>query len=283
MQVAIQGELGSNSHVAAKTLLGGELEIVSCMQSAEVFRKLAHGEVDVAVLPIENSLHGSVAEHYDLLLHNDVTAVAECQLRVHHALIAAPGTRIEDVRKVLSHPVALSQCRRFLAAHPEIEAVSFYDTAGSVKHVMESRPEHTAGIARTDAAEIFGAEVLQEGLEDDPQNYTRFFVLVRPERAEQFRSTEPVDKMSVAFAVEHKPGSLVEVLQRLAELGVDLTRIESRPVPGKPWEYVFYVDLRFGQAKTADEVISALSGKCGLVKEIGRYPAARQGMTKSSK
>lgn len=279
VRVAIQGELGSNSHIAAKTLLGGDFsrdwEVISCERSAEVFRKLAQGEVDVAVLPIENSLHGSVAEHYDLLLHHDVTAVAECRLRVHHALIAAPGTRIEDVRKVLSHPVALSQCRRFFAEHPEIEAVSFYDTAGSVKHVMEARPEGTAGIARVDAAEVFGAEVLREALEDDPQNYTRFFVLVRPERAEEFRPAAAVDKLSVAFAVEHRPGSLVEVLQRLAAMGVDLTRIESRPVPGKPWEYVFYVDLRFGRPEVAGDVVAALGEVCGMVKEIGRYPAAR--------
>lgn len=275
MRVAIQGELGSNSHVAAMELLGASIEPVSCSASAEVFRNLASGNVDAAVLPIENSLHGSVAEHYDLLLHNDVTAVAESQLRVHHALIAAPGVPMGAIRKVLSHPVALSQCRRFFAEHPEIEAVSYYDTAGSVKHVMEDRPEGTAGIARLDAARIFGGNVLAEALEDDPQNYTRFFVLVRPDRAKDFRPATPPNKMSVAFAVEHRPGSLVDVLQRLAGLGVDLTRIESRPVPGRPWEYVFYVDLRYAKPDIADEVMKQLEASCGMVKEIGRYPAAR--------
>lgn len=274
MRVAIQGELGSNSHVAVKQMLG-EQEIVCCSVSSDVFASLADGRADVAVLPIENSLHGSVAEHYDLLLRHDVTVLGEMQLKVHHALIVVPGTQLSSIRRAISHPVALSQCRRFFRAHPEIEAAQFYDTAGSVKHLMEMRPEGTAAIARTEAAEIYGAEILERGLEDDPQNITRFFLLAPHASAEKFRPAATASKMSVAFAVEHRPGSLVDVLQRLAELGVDLTRIESRPVPGKPWEYVFYVDLRFSEASVADRVAEVLQGQCSMFKELGRYVAAR--------
>ncbi|MBS1814370.1 MAG: prephenate dehydratase [Acidobacteria bacterium] len=274
MKVAIQGELGSNSHVAAIELLG-EQEIVCCTVSKDVFDSLADRRADVAVLPIENSLHGSVAEHYDLLLAQDVVTLAELRLHVHHALIVVPGTSMESIRKVLSHPVALSQCRRFFAAHPEMAPTSFYDTAGSVKYLMEEKPIETAAIARTDATRIYGAEVLECGLEDDPLNVTRFFMLATSQRAEEFRPHIAADKMSVAFAVEHKPGSLVGVLQQLAALGVDLTRIESRPVPGRPWEYIFYVDLRFPTPDTPDHVAEILQKQCHMFKEIGRYAAAR--------
>jgi prephenate dehydratase len=277
MRVAIQGEAGSNSHAAALAMLG-EQEIVACALSAEVFERVESGEADVAVLPIENSLHGSVAEHYDLLLARNITIVGEHELRVRHALIAPPGTKLESIRKVLSHPVALSQCRRFFAEHPEMEAVPFYDTAGSVKHIMEQKVPHAAAIARDHAATVYGGEVLLRDLEDDSQNFTRFFLLVKPEKADSVRPPQPVDKMSVAFTIDHKPGSLVATLQRLAGLGVDLTRIESRPVPGRPWEYVFYIDLRFDSThqETPDAVLTELNAVCRMTKELGRYPAANR-------
>lgn len=273
MRVAIQGEAGSNSHAAVLEMLG-EQEIVACALSAEVFDRLTKGEADAAVLPIENSLHGSVAEHYDLLLSHDVVILAELTLRIRHALIAVPGVRMGQIRRVLSHPVALSQCRRFFAEHPEIEAVPFYDTAGSVKHIVAENLHDAAAIARDNAAEVFGGEVLARDLEDDPQNFTRFFLLAPSASAEGLRPPGELNKMSVAFAIEHKPGSLVTTLQGLADLKVDLTRIESRPVPGRPWEYVFYVDLRFAGDKTPDSVVDWLAGHCRMVKELGRYASA---------
>ncbi|ADV81999.1 prephenate dehydratase [Terriglobus saanensis] len=273
MRVAIQGEAGSNSHAAVLEMLG-EQQVVACALSAEVFDRLAKGEADAAVLPIENSLHGSVAEHYDLLLSHDVVIVAELTLRIRHALIAVPGVRMDEVRRVLSHPVALSQCRRFFAEHPEIEAVPFYDTAGSVKYIVAENLQDAAAIARPNAAEVFGGEVLARDLEDDPQNFTRFFLLVPSAAAERLRPAGEVNKMSVAFAIEHRPGSLVTALQGLADLKVDLTRIESRPVPGQPWEYVFYVDLRFEGDETPDRVVKWLNGHCRMVKELGRYASA---------
>lgn len=275
MKVAIQGELGSNSHMATVAMLGNlpGLDIIACSLSGEVLAKVAAGEVDGAVLPIENSLHGSVAEHYDLLLELPVRIARESLLRIRHNLIAAPGVKLAEVRKVISHPVALSQCRRFLASHPEFEVVPFYDTAGSVKHLMMAGLRDVAGVAPELAATEYGAEVLVAGVEDHAENFTRFHLVLRDGAGVQ-QAGNDVNKMSVAFAIEHRPGTLVAVLERLAQAGVNLTKIESRPVPGSPWEYVFYVDVRFDTAGKADAALEAMREHCRMVKVLGRYRAA---------
>ncbi len=267
--------MGSNSHMAAVEMLGNQsgLEIIACTVSAQVLAKVVAGEVDGAVLPIENSLHGSVAEHYDLLLELPVRIERESLLRIRHNVIAMPGVKLDEVTKVMSHPVALSQCRRFLAAHPEWEVVPFYDTAGSVKRLMAAGLRDSAGIAPELAAKVYGAEVLVRGVEDHAENYTRFHLL-RREDAAAGEGAADANKMSVAFAIEHRPGTLVAALQRLADAGVNLTKIESRPVPGSPWEYVFYVDVRFDTAKQADAALAALEEHCRMVKVLGRYRAA---------
>jgi len=249
----------------------GGVEIVACNLSAEVFERVAAGEVDGAVLPIENSLHGSVAEHYDLLLAEPVRIARESLLRVRHNLIARPGVKLKDVRRAMSHPVALSQCRRWLAAHPEIEAVNFYDTAGSVKQVMAMEATDVAGIAPELAARQYGGEVLAAGIEDHAENYTRFHYLVRESGWE---AAAGANKASLAFIVLHRPGTLVVALEEFARAGVNLTKIESRPVPGMPWEYVFFVDLRFESANQMDAALAGLGRHCEMVKELGRYVAA---------
>jgi prephenate dehydratase len=280
LKVAIQGELGSNSHMATLAMLGNckGLEIIACTVSAQVLAKVVSGEVDGAVLPIENSLHGSVAEHYDLLLELPVRIERESLLRIRHNVIVMPGVRLEAVRRVMSHPVALSQCRRFLAAHPEFEVVPFYDTAGSVKQLMEAGLRDVAGIAPDLAAQEYGGEVLVAGVEDHAENYTRFHLVRRVDEAggalDDEASFAAADKMSLAFAIEHRPGTLVAALERLARAGVDLTKIESRPVPGSPWEYVFYVDVRFDEAAQAEAALAALREHCRMVKVLGRYRAA---------
>ena len=275
MKVAIQGELGSNSHMATIAMLGNlmGLEIITCKVSGQVLAKVVAGEVDGAVLPIENSLHGSVAEHYDLLLELPVRIDGESLLRIRHNVIAMPGVKLNEVRRVMSHPVALSQCRRYLAAHPEFEVVPFYDTAGSVKHVMEAGVRDVAGIAPELAATVYGANVLVVGVEDHTENFTRFHLL-RREDAIADGSVANANKMSLAFAIEHRPGTLVAALQRLADAGVNLTKIESRPVPGSPWEYVFYVDVRFDGAAKAEAALVALREHCQMVKVLGLYWAA---------
>jgi prephenate dehydratase len=251
------------------------LEIIACTVSAEVMAKVVSGDVDAAVLPIENSLHGSVAEHYDLLLELPVRIERESLLRVRHNVIAAPGVKMGDVRRVMSHPVALSQCRRFLAAHREFEAVPFYDTAGSVKHLMTEGLRDVAGIAPDLAASWYGAQVLLAGVEDHADNFTRFH-LIRLDGAvgDELGPEDEPNKMSVAFAIEHRPGTLVTALEHLAKAGVDLTKIESRPVPGSPWEYVFYVDARFDNSGKAKAALAALREHCHMVKVLGQYRAA---------
>ena len=280
MKIAIQGELGSNSHMAALAMLaergGGPVEILPCASSAEVFERVVGGEADGAVLPIENSLHGSVAEHYDLLLAQPVRIARESLLRVRHNLIVRPGVAPDDIKRVMSHPVALSQCRHWLAARPWLEVVNFYDTAGSVKHLMAEELDDTAGIAPELAARQYGAEVLVAGIEDHAENFTRFHLLLR-EPAVRPGPRLPVagaNKSSLAFSVEHRPGSLVRALEEFARAGVNLTKIESRPVPGQPWEYVFFVDLRFDSAAQIDGALARLARHCHMVKELGRYVAA---------
>lgn len=256
------------------------IEIVPCTVSAIVFERLfdPSGNIDAAVLPIENSLHGSVAEHYDLLLEHPVRIRRESLLRIRFNLIAMPGVQFSDLRRVLSHPVALAQCRQFLAANRHLEAVPFYDTAGSVKHLMESQLRDTAGIAPELAATQYGGEILQSDLEDHTQNFTRFHLITRlSDTVDPFLSDEafePNNKMTVAFSVEHRPGTLVQALQLLSTAGVDLTRIESRPVPGSPWEYIFYVEFRFTSIANASAALDALHDHCRMVKELGRYRAA---------
>ncbi|WP_263384075.1 prephenate dehydratase [Granulicella arctica] len=276
MRAAIQGELGSNSHMAALAMLGDgvrHVEIVACGVSTEVFERVVAGDVDGAVLPIENSLHGSVAEHYDLLLAQPVRIDRESLLHIRHNVMAMPGVAFGDIRRIMSHPVALAQCRHFLDQHRDLEIVPFYDTAGSVKRVMQDGLLDAAGIAPILAAEQYGAAVLVAGVEDHAENFTRFHLVVRDSVPLPESPSNP-DKMSLAFAIEHRPGSLVAALEVLNAAGVDLTKIESRPVPGSPWEYVFYVDVRFDRPEKADAAVAALRAHCRMVKELGRYTAA---------
>jgi len=270
MRIAIQGEPGSFSHYAALKL-ADQATIVPCTLSAEVFAALTDGKVEAAVIPIENSLAGSVSEHFDLLLAHDVKVERETLLRIRHNLIAIPGVTTDQIDRVFSHPVALAQCRRFLAEHPAMKALAFYDTAGSVKQLVELRDRHAAAIASEAAAEYYGAEILQAGIEDNPENFTRFFLVRRT--AEAVADPES-NKISLAFSVENRPGSLVEVLNKLAALGTNLTKIESRPVHGKPWEYIFYVDCQIRTSEEGSRALEALRRHCAMVKELGRYKEA---------
>ena len=272
-RIAIQGELGSNSHMAAVGMLPDAV-IEPCRTSAEVVDRVVSGVADAAVLPFENSLHGSVAEHNDLLLRNPLRLAREGLLRIRHNVIAAPGVRIADIRSVLSHPVALSQCRGWLAAHAGLEAVPFYDTAGAVKHVLASGSRTEAAVAPELAARIYGGNVLVHGIEDSSENLTRFHLVVRDDTTFGAESEREADKMSLAFAIDHRPGTLVRALGSLAQAGVNLSKIESRPVPGSPWQYIFHVDLRFDHEEQANRALDLLRPEVGMLKDLGRYPAA---------
>ncbi len=272
MKIAIQGEPGSFSHEAALKLVPGA-EIVPCALSAEVFAALDEGAAGAAAIPIENSLAGSVLEHFDLLLKHDVKVVRETLVRIRHNLIAIESASLDEIERVYSHPVALAQCRRFLAAHPRMKAIAFYDTAGSVKQLAEQQDPYAAAIASKAAAAYYGAEILASGIEDSPENYTRFFLVRRRGEAEFDAES---NKLSIAFSVENRPGSLVAALSALSAQGTNLTKIESRPVEGKPWEYVFYVDCQIRASEEGARAREALGAHCGLVKELGRYREAEK-------
>ncbi|MGA2905812.1 MAG: prephenate dehydratase [Candidatus Korobacteraceae bacterium] len=269
MKVAIQGELGSFSHEAAGRMLPRAV-VVPCARSAEVFDRLQTGSLNAAVIAIENSLAGSVAEHFDLLLKRDVFVRAEFYLRIRHNLIASPGVTLQHVRRVLSHPVALDQCRNFFRSHPNIEAVPFYDTAGSVRHVIAEGWKDAAAIAPRQAAQQYGGRVLLAGIEDDRQNYTRFLLIGKPTKA-----GKGANKTSIAFALKNIPGALFKALSVFALRDISLSKIESRPIRGRPWEYVFFVDILRGDDEAARNALRHLAEIAEFVKVLGVYPAAK--------
>ena len=268
MRVAIQGEPGSFSHEASRRMLPG-CGIVPCARSAEVFDQLESGRVPVAVIPIENSLAGSVTEHLDLLLARDVFIQRDFHLRIIHNLIAAPGVKKSELRKAFSHPVALDQCRDFFAKNPLIQATPFYDTAGSVKHVIESGMRDAAGIASRHAASVYKGRILAAGIEDDKRNFTRFFLLRKKKRV-----LPRANKTSIAFGLKNIPGALHKALGVFAQRDISLSKIESRPMRGHPWQYVFYADFLRGDDKLARGALLQLRAVADMVKVLGVYPAA---------
>jgi prephenate dehydratase len=197
----------------------------------------------------------------------------ETLLRIRHNLIALKDSSIDDIDRVYSHPVALAQCRLFLAAHPKMQSVAFYDTAGSVKQLVELSDHGAAAIASAAAAHFYGASILQSDIEDNPENFTRFFLVRR--RGESIADPK-LNKISIAFSVENRPGSLVAALAELSAIGTNLTKIESRPVHGKPWDYIFYVDCQIHSAAEGSHALAALRPHCAMVKELGRYQEAQR-------
>ena len=269
MKIAIQGERGCFSHEAALKLVP-KCQVVPCARSREVFELLTAGAAGAAVVPIENSLAGSVLEHFDLLLANEVFVQREYRLRINHHLIAAPGVKLKDVGRAFSHPVALDQCRDFFRKHPQIRPEPFYDTAGSVKHVVEERLPDAAGIGPKQAAAEYKGHILQSGLEDDRQNFTRFFLVSR-----KHRILPGANKTSIAFSLKNVPGALFKALSVFALRDLNLVKIESRPVRGKPWEYVFYVDIVGENAAARERGLRHLEEVAEWVKVLGVYPEAK--------
>ena len=268
MKIAIQGEPGSFSHEAARRMVKG-CTIVPCARSVEVFDLIDSGKVPIAIIPIENSLAGSVTEHLDLLLARDVFIQRDFHLRIIHNLIAARGVKRADLRRVFSHPVALDQCRDFFRANPKIQPTPFYDTAGSVKHVIAEKLRDAAGIASRHAASVYKGRILAEGIEDDKRNFTRF-VLIRRTR----RVLPGANKTSIAFGLKNVPGALHKALRVFADRDISLTKIESRPIRGRPWEYVFYADFLRGDDKLAKGALLQLRAVADMVKVLGIYRTA---------
>ncbi len=277
MRVGFQGELGAFSQTAIQQLLGTKAEPVPYPRFDEVFAALRNKKVNAAVLPIENTLHGSVHENYDLLLRYNFEITAETSVRIVHNLIAPPGVTFERVRKVYSHPVAINQCLDFFRRHKRIDRMTYYDTAGSVKMIMKEKPGDGAAIASELAAKIYGGKILQSGIEDDRQNFTRFFLLepagAKP-RTLRGAAKNPW-KTSLVFSTKNIPGALFKALSALALRDLNLVKIESRPLRGKPWEYLFYLDL---VGRSNDPVVQKALGHleelADFIRVLGTYRAA---------
>jgi prephenate dehydratase len=279
--VAFQGERGAFSEEAARKLLGGVISVAPCPRFEDVFRSLKEARATGAVVPIENTLAGSVHENYDHLQNFELPIVAETSVRIVHNLITKKGVKFSDIRRVYSHPVALNQCLNFFSQNPAIERVPFYDTAGSVKMIMEEGLEDAAAIASAVAAQIYGARILRRSIEDDRQNFTRFFLLRRP--AGVRRRALPLHtaaagsdtqwKTSLVFSVRNVPGALFRALAAFALRDLNLTKIESRPLRGKPWEYLFYLDfLGRLDSPNARNALNHLRELADSLRILGCYP-----------
>ncbi len=269
-RVAFQGERGAFSYSAAVKLLGNDIHDLPCTSFQEVFDAVRTGAAGSAVIPIENTIHGSIHENYDHLLEYGFTISGETKVRIAHHLIARPGVRFRDIRKAFSHPVALNQCRLFFQEYPQIEPVSFYDTAGSVKMIMESDEPHSAAIASESAAVIFGGKIFRRNIEDNSQNFTRFFLLTK--QALPFPTAVAGWKTSIVFSTKNVAGALFRALACFALRDLNLSKIESRPLRGKPWEYLFYVDL-LGRSDGAivQNALNHLSETTEFLRVLGSY------------
>jgi prephenate dehydratase len=270
MRVAFQGEPGAFSEAAALQLLGAGIITVPRATFDSAFRALDDGAADALMAPIENTLAGSVVRVYDLLLESTLTITAETILPIEHHLIGFPGATMEQIRSVASHPMALAQCERFFTSHPELRRVPAEDTAGSVRLVLEKGDRSAAAIAGRRAAEFYGGTILVEDIQDNAENFTRF-VLLRP--AEEI--SPEARKMSLAMRLSHRPGALLSSLEPFAAHGVNLLKIESRPIHGRPWEYQFFLDVESDSREKLQAALAAARAVTSELRVLGLYVAAR--------
>lgn len=273
---AFQGEPGAYSEMAAIALLGPEVDLRPCETFDEVFAAVEDGRVDRGIIPVENSLAGSIHRNYDLLLQHNLFIIAEHNLRVAHCLIAQPGVTLEQVKRVYSHPQALAQCEHSLRSLGDIQIIATADTAGSVHLLSDQGWRDAAAIASERAAQLYGMAILKRGLEDEPTNYTRFLAISREPAAEPTGASAGAYKTSLAFAGRNEPGLLFRCLSAFALRDLDLAKIESRPIRGVPWQYVFYLDF---MGHVSDErcrrALDHLREMTTFVRVFGSYLRAR--------
>ncbi len=302
-RVAFQGEPGAFSEAAAIQLLGDWITTVPCPTFDAAFRAVPDGVADALLAPVENSLAGSVVRVYDLLLESDLGIVAEIILPIEHHLIGCPGTSLDGIRSVASHPMALAQCEKFFRAHPNLKRVPAEDTAGSVRDVISRGDKSAAGIAGRRAATHYGGVILAESIQDNPENFTRFVLLVPAlregsgETANSASATSPAVtnlmvelqvmrinqfvsgaslKMSVALRLAHKPGALLAALEPFARHSINLMKIESRPIHGTPWVYQFFLDLVAETPAQLEAAINEVRLTTSFLRILGFYPVATQ-------
>jgi chorismate mutase/prephenate dehydratase len=267
--VAFQGERGAYSENAVYQFFGSTVEVKPCRDFRDVFESVKKQEAQAGVVPVENSIEGSVNQNYDLFFTYDLKVCGEVIVKVAHCLIANPGTSLDSVKAVYSHPQALAQCRSFLE-RLNCELIPTYDTAGSVKLIKEKKLTNAAAIASEKAAELYGMKILARDIADNTENYTRFFVLSKED--------SPItgkDKTSIIFSAKHEPGSLYHALGEFAKRNINLTKIESRPTKKTPWEYNFYLDFEGHRTEPrCAEALKALEKHATFVRILGSYPKA---------
>lgn len=272
MKVAFQGAKGAYSELAATQYFAKRVETMPVPDFADVFRMVAKGKAEFGIVPVENSLTGSIHQNFDLLLKHKLWISGEIKLRISHSLLAAPGATLSKIKRVYSHPQALWQCQRFLKSLSRVEAIPYFDTAGSARYVSAMGASDCAAIAGKSAAAHYGLKVLKEGIEDNKENYTRFLVLSpRPERSK----SKLRDKTSIVFALRDIPGALYRCLEVFARADIQIFKVESRPIPGRPWEYMFYVD--FGEDlfnPKSQKALKDLKTVSKRLKTLGTYVKA---------
>jgi prephenate dehydratase len=268
MRIAFQGEPGAYSEAAALTYAPGS-GVLASRSFEEVFAAVADGRATHGILPMENTIGGSIHRNYDLLLERDLPIVGEVELHVDHCLLAAPGTRIEDVKVVYSHPQALAQCERALAQMRGVEVVAVYDTAGAAKMVREGGRTDGAAVASRRAGEVFGLQVLRESIQDFKDNITRFFI-ISPSAAD----VTGADKTSIVFSLESTPGAIFKALAPFALRDINLSKLESRPLRGRAWEYLFYLDIGLARdTPVCERALADLGEFTRWVRTLGSYPS----------
>jgi prephenate dehydratase len=268
MRIAFQGEPGAYSEAAALRF-SDHADLLPCESFEDVFASVAAGKATHGILPVENSIGGSIHRNYDLLLEHDLPIVGEVTLPITHNLMALAGTALSDVKRILSHPQALAQCERFLRGMAGVSVEATYDTAGSAKLVKEQQLTDAAAIASERAAKVFGLEILRAEIQDYSDNITRFLVISRAGE-----TGEQVDKTTVVFSLPNEPGSLFKALSVFALRDIDLTKIESRPIRGRPWEYLFYVDIPIGRHDPrCARALVHLAEFARSMRTLGSYPS----------
>jgi prephenate dehydratase len=273
MKVAFQGIQGAYSELAVYAHFGKGVETVGCESFEEVFEAVARGRAERGVIPVENTIAGTVVENYDLLLNTDSAIIAEIYLPIRHTLLAPTGVALDDVRKAYSHPHALKQCREFLKTRG-IRPVPVYDTAGAARQVAGWHRQDRAAIASELCAEIYGMQILARDIQSNRSNTTRFFVIVPKD---QIPHAVRCEKTTVAFKTRHYPGALVDCLKIFQQYRLNLTQLESRPIPENPWEYVFYAAFEAGvKEERTGQALSELRRRALFVKVLGSYAMAEK-------
>lgn len=271
-RIAIQGIKGSYHDIAAHQYFEGEdIELICCSTFDQVFAEMAADNSIIGMTAIENTIAGSLLHNYELLRASNTTIVGEHKLRISHSIMCLPEDDWTNITEVNSHPVALMQCREFLQSHPQIKVVEAEDTAGAAEIISRKQLRGHAAICSRFAAPLYGMKVLEEGIETNKHNFTRFLVLSQPQRANLLRDIRQTDKASLVFSLPHAEGSLSQVLSILSFYKLSLTKIQSLPIIGKEWQYMFYVDLTFGDYTRYSQAIDAITPLTQELKILGEY------------